>query len=104
MGTFLAIIQFTLVPILLAVALAIRTARHSRPLNIVDYTRVTDPVALHQWAGNRLFLLPAAFLASGMASYRYPALAMLFLGGATIACLFLAVWLAVGAEKFQREA
>ena len=65
MAAVLAIVQFALVPILLAVALAVRFAGVAKPLNIVDYARVADPVALHRWAGNRLLLLPAAFLVGG---------------------------------------
>ena len=102
MGILLAVIQFALVPVLLAVAVAIRSAGQTKPLNVVDYARVADPAALHRWAGNRLLLLPAAFLASGMASWQFPALALLFLGGATLACLCVAVWIALGAESFTR--
>ena len=104
MAAVLAIVQLALVPILLAVALAVRFAGGSKPLNVVDYARVADPVALHRWAGTRLLLLPAAFLVGGFASYLFPALALLFLGGATVACLCLAVWLALGAERFQSAA
>jgi len=104
MAAILVIVQFALVPILLAVALAVRFAGTSKPLNVVDYTRVSDPVALHRWAGNRLLLLPFAFLLGGYTSYRLPGLALLLLGGATVACLFVAVWLALGAERFQSAA
>ena len=104
MGILLAVIQFALVPVLLAVAVAvaIRSAGQAKPLNVVDYARVADPAALHRWAGNRLLLLPSAFLASGIASWQFPALALLFLGGATLACLCVAIWIALGAESFTR--
>lgn len=102
MGILLAVIQFALVPVLLAVAVAIRSAGQAKPLNVVDYARVADPAALHRWAGNRLLLLPVAWLASGMASWQFPALALLFLGGATLACLCVAVWIALGVERFAR--
>ena len=102
MGILLAVIQLALVPVLLAVAVAIRSAGQAKPLNVVDYARVADRAALHHWAGNRLLLLPAVFLASGMASWQFPALALLFLGGATLACLCVAVCIALGTERFTR--
>ena len=104
MAAILVIVQFALVPILLAVALAVRFAGTSKPLNVVDYARVADPEALHRWAGNRLLLLPVAFLAGGYTSHRFSELALLFLGAATVACLCVAVWLALGAERFQSAA
>jgi len=102
MGILLAVIQFALVPVLLAVAVAIRSAGQAKPLNVVDYARVTDPAALHHWAGNRLLLLPVAWLASGMASWQLPTLTLLFLCGAMLACLCVATWIALGAERFAR--
>lgn len=101
MAVFLAIIQIALAPMLLAVALAVRFAGNSKPLNVVDYDRVTDRAALHRWAGDRLLLAPAIFFIGGLASLRFPELALLFLGGATIACLCAAAWLALGSERFQ---
>lgn len=103
MAAVLAILQLALTPIMLALALAVRFAGNSKPLNIVDYTRVNDPAALHRWAGTRLLLLPAAFLVGGLASVHSSAgLALLFLGASSVLCLCVAVWLASGAEKFQR--
>ena len=104
MAAILAIVQFALVPLLLLVALAVRFAGSSRPLNVVDYALVRDPVALHRWAGNRLLILPAAFLIGGYASYRSPSIALLALGAAIVACLVTALWLALGAERFQSAA
>ena len=104
MEVVVAIVQLALVPILLAIALAVRFAGNSKPLNVVDYARVTDPVALHCWAGTRLLLLPTAFLLGGVASYLHPGLALLFLGAATVACLCVGIWLALGAERFQSAA
>jgi hypothetical protein len=100
-AALLGIVQFALAPILLALALAVRFAGASQPLNVVDYARVPDPVALHRWAGNRLLVLPAAFLIGGYFSHRFPELALLLLGAATVACLGVAVWIALGAERFQ---
>ena len=104
MAIVLAIVQFALVPILLVVALAVRFAGGAKPLNVVDYARVSDPVALHRWAGNRLLVLPLVFLVSGYTSYAFPALALVIFGAATAVCLCVAVWLALGAERFQSAA
>lgn len=104
MAIVLAIVQFALVPILLVVALAVRFAGGAKPLNVVDYARVSDPVALHRWAGNRLLVLPLLFLVGGYISYAFPTLALLILGAATVACLCVVAWLAVAAERFQSAA
>lgn len=104
MGPILAIVQLIVVPLLVVVALAVRFAGNSKPLNVVDYARVTDPAALHRWAGTRLLLLPVAFLVGGLASFRSPGLALLFLGAASAVCLVVAVWVALGAEKFKSAA
>ena len=104
MAIVLAIVQFALVPILLVVALAVRFAGGAKTLNVVDYARVPDPVALHRWAGNRLLVLPLLFLVGGYISYAFPTLALLILGAATVACLGVVAWLAVGAERFQSAA
>ena len=104
MGVVLAIIQLVLVPILTVLALSIRFAGSARPLNVVDYARVDDPAGLHRWAGHRLLLLPAAFLLAGIGSLQAPRLALLFLAGAAAVALGVAVWLALGAERFQRAA
>ena len=104
MAAILAIVQFALVPLLLLVALSVRFAGASRPLNVVDYALVRDPLALHRWAGNRLLILPVAFLIGGYASYRFPSIALLAFGAATVTCLVTAVWLALGAERFQSAA
>ena len=102
MNAVLAIIQLLLVPILLAVALGVRFAGSSRPLNSVDYARVQDPAALHRWAGNRLLLLPAGFLLSGAASLQQPGLSLVLFGLRVAASLFIAIWLGLGAERFHR--
>ena len=101
MNALLAIIQLLLVPLLLAVALGVRFAGSSRPLNNVDYARVQDPAALHRWAGNRLLLLPAGFLLSGIASLQKPGISPVLFGLMLVASLCIAVWLALGAEKFN---
>jgi len=101
MTALLAIVQLLLVLPMLGVALAIRFAGRSRPLNVVDYARVTDPPALHRWAGNRLLLLPAMLLLSGLASLHRPGLCAILAGGVAVLIPVLATWLALGAEKFQ---
>ena len=101
MEAILAIVQLALAPILLVVALAVRFAGNSKPLNNVDYARVKDPDALHRWAGNRLLMLPLIFCIGGLASFRSPGLALLLLGSATVSTLLVAGWLALGAEKYQ---
>lgn len=103
MSTLLALIQLMLVPILLVVALAVRFAGKSRPLNNVNYGRVQDAAALHRWAGNRLLLLPAGFLASGLVALRHPLLTWPLLGIMLVAVLVVGTWLALGAERFQRD-
>ena len=105
MGTsaLIAIVQCALAPVLLVVALAVRHAGASRPLNGVDYARIAQPDRLHRWAGNRLLLLPLACAASGVVSWRIPAAAWVCLGLACVACLWVAVWITLGAERFQRE-
>ena len=101
MNAILAIIQLALVPILLAVALGVRFVGSARALNVVDYARVADPVALHRWAGNRLLLLPVASMPAGLASWHWPAWALLFAGGAVLAALLVGIRIALGAERFQ---
>ncbi|WP_159679293.1 hypothetical protein [Luteimonas sp. 9C] len=101
MGSFLAVVQLAAVPLLIMVALAVRSAGSSKPLNGVDYARIASPAALHRWAGSRMLLLPAAFLVGGLASFRSPGLALLFLGAVIGVCLCVGIWIAPGAERFQ---
>ena len=103
MGNFqiLAIVQFIAVPVLLVVALAVRFAGNSKPLNIVNYATVKDTAALHRWAGNRLFILPLAFAIAGVVSLKDPALALPLLGATTLLVIGLCVYLAIGSRKFE---
>ena len=48
--------------------------------------------------------MPVAFLIGGWLTHRAPGLSLLFLGVAVLTCLSVAVWLALGAEKFQSSA
>lgn len=99
---FLAAVHFVLALPLLAVALAVRFAGTARILNTVDYARVNDAAALHRWAGNRLLLLPAAALAAGLASLRYPSLAFPLLFAVVVWLIAVAIWVTVGSERFFR--
>lgn len=96
----LAVAQLVVAPILLAVALGVRFAGGSRPLNVVDYRRVQDPSALHRWAGARLLLLPVGFAMAGLVSFLHPALAIPLLVLMVLATLVVGVWIALGAERF----
>lgn len=104
MSMLLALIQILLVPVLLVVALAVRFAGASRPLNIVDYDRVDEPDRLHRWAGHRLLVLPIAFLASGLTSFRYPMLSVALFAAMLVALLTVGILLASGAGKFEERA
>ena len=101
MEALLAIVQLLLVPVLLGIALAIRFAGTSTPLNGVDYSRVKDPSALHRWAGNRLLLLPLGYAISGAASLLQPSVALLAFMAMALAVLGVAIWVTLGAESFQ---
>ena len=98
---FLAAVHFVLALPLLAVALAVRFAGSARILNSVDYARVEDVAALHRWAGNRL-LLPAAALAAGLVSLRYPSLAFVLLFASVLWLIAVAIWVTVGSDRFFR--
>lgn len=95
-----AILPFAAVPILLAAALAVRFAGTSRILNIVDYSRVADPAALHRWAGNRLLLLPAVSAGLGFAGLEYPPLAIPLVIVFVMMVLGMAGWIAAGSGRF----
>lgn len=101
MSTLLAVLQLAMVPLLLAVALAVRFAGKAAVMTGVDYTRVDQPAALHRWAGRRLMLLPLVFLITGVLSWQAGGLALVLLGLGIAAGLVVAVWVMLGAEKFQ---
>ncbi|WP_152619981.1 hypothetical protein [Lysobacter sp. A03] len=104
MEALLAIVQLLLVPVLLVVALATRFAGTSKPLNIVDYSRVSDAPALHRWAGNRLLVLPLGFCISGAISLLEPTVSLPMFVIMTLAILGVGIWIALGAERFQSAA
>ncbi|KAB2900277.1 MAG: hypothetical protein F9K31_05470 [Dokdonella sp.] len=97
----LGIVQFIAVPVLLVIALAVRFAGNSKPLNIVNYANVKDTTALHRWAGNRLLILPIAFAAAGVLSLKDPALALPLLGATVWLVIGLCIYLAIGSRKFE---
>lgn len=96
----IAVVFVLLVPILTAVALAVRFAGSSRPLNIVDYRKVKDPAALHRWASTRLAILPATALGFGYLVFQNAAWALPLLGVFVILVISVGCWIALGAEKF----
>lgn len=104
MGTLLAIVQLVAVPILLAVALALRFGgRQVRALDQVDYARVADPAALHRWAGNRMLLLPVVFLATGLLSFQRPDWSLPLLLLATLITVVIGMLVSLGSERFQQR-
>ena len=98
---FIAIALFIVSPILVIIALAVRFAGNSRPLNIVDYNRVEDATSLHRWTGNRLAILPATSLILGYVSFQNSRLSLLLLGLFIAIVLVVGAWVALGAERFQ---
>ena len=88
-------------PILLAIALAVRFAGTAKILNIVEYTKVKDPAALHAWAGNRLLLLAFIVAMLGAVSLRLPAYSVLFIIAFVLSVIGVAFWILVGSGKFQ---
>lgn len=75
----LAIAPLVAFPILLLIALAVRSAGDSRILNVVDYSRVPSPAALHRWVGNRLLVLPILALLTGIVAWQFPSLGLALL-------------------------
>ena len=88
-------------PILLMAALAVRFAGDSRILNSIDYATITDPAALHRWAGNRLLILPALSLMFGMLSIHRPLLSIVGCGTLALAGLVIVIWILAGSDKFR---
>ncbi|TXK59069.1 hypothetical protein [Alkalisalibacterium limincola] len=89
--------------LLLVLALAVRFAGESKPLNMVDYTRVGDPGALHRAVGNRMFLLPALMAAIAGAALHSPQ-AFLIVGGVGTMLLIAAfAWILHVASTLQRS-
>lgn len=92
---------FIAIPILFVVALAVRFAGAAKILNVVEYSKVKDPVALHTWAGNRLLVLSLIVLLLGTASLQYPTYGALFVIAFIFAVLVTVFWLMIGSGKFQ---
>ena len=97
----MGIVQLVVAGFMAVVASAVRFAGASQPLNIVDYSRVDDAPALHRWTGNRLFLVPLVFAASGLISLQDPSCALPLLFCSLLVCLGVLVWLAVGVARFH---
>jgi hypothetical protein len=92
---------FIMTPIVLVAALTVRFAGDARVLNVVDYSRVSDPKALHTWAGNRLLVLAAICAAFAGGSVAFPQASRALLGAAVIAVVTIAIWIAAGSARFQ---
>ncbi len=97
-----SIAVFVATPILFIAALAVRFAGSTKILNIVDYSTVADPNALHVWAGNRLLLLAACTASLAVASLLVPAYSIIFLFAFIAATFSTVFWLAIGTSKFSR--
>lgn len=88
-------------PILFVVALAVRFAGTAKILNIVEYAKVKDPVALHRWAGNRLLVLSLIVALLGAASLQLPAYGTLFVITFIVAVFITVFCILIGSGKFQ---
>ena len=97
---FIAILVLT--PIILISALVVRFAGDSRVLNVVDYSRVSDPQALHAWAGNRLLALTVICAILAGCSLAFPQISPLLFAAAVIAIVTIAIWIAVGSTRFHQ--
>jgi len=99
----LSFVLLGLAPLLLLVALAVRQGGQARSLNLVDYSRVENPAALHRWAGNRLLALPILSATLGAAALKQPDLAFALFFGALVAVAAVVAWVAAGVTRFQRH-
>ena len=89
--------------LLLVLALAVRFAGQSRPLNMVDYTRVSDLDALHRAVGNRMFLLPTLTAAIGAAAFQSQQAFLVAAGLGTILLIAAFAWILHVASTHQRS-
>ena len=92
---------FVATPILFIAALAVRFAGSTKILNIIDYSTVPDPNALHVWAGNRLLLLAFCTASLAAASLLIPAYSFIFLISFIAITFSTVFWLAIGSSKFS---
>ena len=100
--TAMFIATLILTPIMLVCALVVRFAGDSRVLNVIDYSRVSNPQALHAWAGNRLLALTAICATLAGCSLVFPQVSPLLFATAVIAIVIVAIWIAVGSVRFHQ--
>jgi hypothetical protein len=103
MLTLLGICLFGLSVLLIVLALAVRFAGQSKPLNMVDYRRVSDTSALHRAVGNRLFLLPAVTAAIAAAAFHSPQAFLVAAGLGTILLIAAITWVLHVASTYLRS-
>ncbi len=90
--------------LLLVLAFAVRFAGESKPLNLIDYSRVGDTSALHRAVGNRMFLLPALTFAIAAAALHSQQAFLIAACVGTILLIAAFAWILHAASAFQRSA
>ncbi len=88
-------------PILLLVALGVRFAGNRKALNSIDYSTIVDREGLHQWAGNRLFLLPVAAGLFGAFSLSRPMFGVLGWLVVILIGIVVWIWIATASDRFR---
>jgi hypothetical protein len=96
------VIFLLLAPLVFVIALAVRFGGDSRPLNVVDYSQISDIPSFNRWAGNRLLFLANVAIALGVIALREPARAAPLLILFMFAFLGIVYWIMIGASRFQR--
>jgi hypothetical protein len=99
----LSFVLLGLAPLLFLVALAVRQGGQARALNLVDYSKVSNPDALNRWAGNRLLTLPVVSAALGLVALKRPELAFALFFVLVVAVVGVTAWVAAGLSRFQRH-
>ena len=97
------LVYFLTAALLFVIGLAVAFAGEARILNLVDYRRVTNPAALHRWAGQRLIAVAALVALLGFAAFRWPAAALPLLPVLLLVVGGGVVWLAIGSTRFQES-
>jgi len=101
MLTFLGVCLAGLSALLLVLALAVRFAGDSKPLNMVDYARVSDQTALHRSVGHRMLLLPGLTAAISAAALYSPQAFTIAASIGTALLIASLVWILHVASTFQ---
>jgi hypothetical protein len=71
-------------------------------LNLVDYSKVSNPDALNRWAGNRLLALPFLSAVLGVVALKRPELVIALFIAFMASVVAVTAWIAGGVSKFQR--